>query len=101
MRSDSADGAFTVGAGDVDGLPWELDVLEQQADAVEPGLYHDRAQKEVETHSQGGLRQTEVSQRILWTKSEMGDLRMLGAAANLARLLGVAWVPTTPSPRGK
>jgi len=39
---EGADGALAVGAGDVYGLPGEVDILQQEADALQSRLDHGR-----------------------------------------------------------
>ena len=39
-RCVGADGPFPVGAGNVYGLPWEVDILQKKADAFEAWLDH-------------------------------------------------------------
>ena len=80
MRGDMADGALAIRTSNVYGLPGELYVLEEQADALEARLYHGRSRqkdnrvlKRTAGDRHGQLLQTEVSQRLLWTKSEVGE----------------------------
>lgn len=90
-RRVGADGTLAVGAGNVYGLPWKVDVLEEKANPLEARLDHGRLSGQHErrpTVWMDGMDvlkrrvtvclQTAVTQTGQWMKSKMEEATRLG-----------------------